>query len=879
MKILAICPTAGLSGVDQVFNYLCKGLAALDFDVTAVLPFNAQIKEDLIRNHVNVEESEFLRWWFNPGFSDDSIKTTLENSKPSISHILHLINSLNPDIVFSNTSVSLDGLIAAMIKGKPHLSHVHALFVDNIYTEMSGSFKDSVYDLLAGPHSAMLVPAAELKRNLEKKLTNKADKIFVVPNGVDIEKFSPKIIKSDTNSIKILNLGHFNDNKNQKLLVDIAAELRLLGENNFHFQLVGPGEGAYIAEVRKYINELNLNSHFELIDSQSNVLPLLHSADIYINSSTTETFPVSVLEAMAVALPVICTPTIGGKEIVVHGHTGYIGCNAKELAQYLLELFNEKELRQRMGEHGRERVTQNYSLDIFTRNVAKTIKTVAKNHENNAPNAWLEKIFLSDLADIKLDLPRTRIAIIIPDRSQTSYELLIRKPFDEFARKDSNLNFSVFSYAEIAQLAIEEYNLLYVFRIYADPISSLVKDAKRLDIPVIFETDDNYFALHFQDGNPVHEPVKNPQLEEIISLANSVIVYSAEMERAAKKYNQAVQRLRPYQLTSNYRQFPYNEISIGFMGSLKKDTDFEFVTPALLRLLSEFPQLSIEFFGFVPNELAQNHRVRQRDFNPNYDEFISEFQSRGWTVALAPLANTEFNRSKTNNKYREYGAACYPAVYSNIQPYADSVIEGETGLLVENDPKAWYTAIKKLLDSRELRTHIALGAFRDIELNYNFEDHVKDKLRVIRKQAIPQASISNTLKTDWFPQCQTQSKVNISGPDYLAIVIKNYQGKLCGANIALLDYIESPTLHIGVEIVYEQNIIAHLVKNCSQLKKNAVNTFNLSRAIEIDGDLEIRIFSSAPIGKVSILGKTGLLGLKRQPWVGLVSHSNQTNKS
>src|SRR5690606_25381929 len=136
----------------------------------------------------------------------------------------------------------------------------------------------------------------------------------------------------------------------------------------------------------------------------------------------------------------------------------------------------------------------------------------------------------------------TRIAVVIPDRGQTSYELLIHKPFDVLMEKDSGLTVSVFAYGEIPRLELQEFDLLYIFRIYAESVTELAEKAKELEMPIVFETDDNYFSLHFRDGNPVHERTQNEHLEKVISMADTVIVYSDEMEKAARRYSKRVQR-------------------------------------------------------------------------------------------------------------------------------------------------------------------------------------------------------------------------------------------------------------------------------------------------------------------------------------------------
>jgi hypothetical protein len=90
----------------------------------------------------------------------------------------------------------------------------------------------------------------------------------------------------------------------------------------------------------------------------------------------------------------------------------------------------------------------------------------------------------------------------------------------------------------------------------------------------------------------------------------------------------------------------------------------------------------------------------------------------GYDIGLAPLKNDLFHNSKTNNKFREYGACWVAGVYSNAEIYTDCVENGRTGLLVSNEEDAWYKAIKKLIDDPGLRESIQAEARAYVEKEY-----------------------------------------------------------------------------------------------------------------------------------------------------------------
>jgi glycosyltransferase involved in cell wall biosynthesis len=171
------------------------------------------------------------------------------------------------------------------------------------------------------------------------------------------------------------------------------------------------------------------------------------------------------------------------------------------------------------------------------------------------------------------------------------------------------------------------------------------------------------------------------------------------------------------------------------MGTPYKELNFGWVLPALQRIAAQYPDLSFEFLGFMPPGAETLSSVRHVPYSSNYESFIRDFKKRNWAVALAPLADIEFNLSKTNNKYREYAAAGYPGIYSNLEPYSNTVADRVTGLLVENESGAWIGAIEQLLDDQRFADDIVRNAWNDINGNYSFAKYCQAKMFVLYNMA------------------------------------------------------------------------------------------------------------------------------------------------
>ena len=102
--------------------------------------------------------------------------------------------------------------------------------------------------------------------------------------------------------------------------------------------------------------------------------------------------------------------------------------------------------------------------------------------------------------------------------------------------------------------------------------------------------------------------------------------------------------------------------------------------------------------------------------------FPREVARSGFDVGLAPLLDDVFHRSKTNNKYREYGACRIAGVYSDVSVYASCVRHGETGLLVPSRPGAWFEAVARLVEEPGARERIQQQAREDVRSRHSQDE-------------------------------------------------------------------------------------------------------------------------------------------------------------
>ena len=112
--------------------------------------------------------------------------------------------------------------------------------------------------------------------------------------------------------------------------------------------------------------EINKHTFFTGSLSRDKVKELLQEIDIFVMPTTcNESFGVSAVEAQAMRLPVIATKKGGIPEVVQDGKTGLL-VNAKDsqqLAEAIIKLIENPELRRKMGERGQRFISENFTLE------------------------------------------------------------------------------------------------------------------------------------------------------------------------------------------------------------------------------------------------------------------------------------------------------------------------------------------------------------------------------------------------------------------------------------------------------------------------------------------------------------------------------------
>lgn len=141
----------------------------------------------------------------------------------------------------------------------------------------------------------------------------------VIPNGIAMPAEFKR--KNQFDKFIFLAVGNLREEKNHLLLVNAAKKLVENNISNFEIQIAG--EGKMRPQLAAAIATLQVENHVKLLGKQLAVSALYKKAHAFVLPSKWEGMPLSVLEAAAYKLPVICTP-VGSLTEIINAHNGWL---------------------------------------------------------------------------------------------------------------------------------------------------------------------------------------------------------------------------------------------------------------------------------------------------------------------------------------------------------------------------------------------------------------------------------------------------------------------------------------------------------------------------------------------------------------------------
>lgn len=297
--------------------------------------------------------------------------------------IAHLIEKNKIDLVYSNTVTVVEGAVAAQMCHKPHVWHLHENVVGN--PAVRPVLPRTILTYIVSALSARIIVPSRYLMHVYRA-ANMLSKIMVVPNGVMFEQselLNEKKLNDELNippkAPVITLIGAIHPGKDIRTFVAAAASV-LPHYPNTIFLVVGEASNAeYAAQIKTDISARGIDDAFRFTGWRSDIPQLLKHTDILVVSSIQETFGRTIIEAMALGIPVVATRCGGPEEVVVDGITGYLVPIADQnaMAKAILSILADANLRQAFIKASKQRVKDLYTQNQVTRQTENLLMKVA----------------------------------------------------------------------------------------------------------------------------------------------------------------------------------------------------------------------------------------------------------------------------------------------------------------------------------------------------------------------------------------------------------------------------------------------------------------------------------------------------------------------
>jgi glycosyltransferase involved in cell wall biosynthesis len=213
-------------------------------------------------------------------------------------------------------------------------------------------------------------------------------RVFVVPNAIDAERWRPGVGRAEARA----ELGFSQDAPvvcticrliPGKGVPELLKALALVRAECPAVRLLVVGrdpvlEQPFLAGLRGLVSELGLDANVLFTGQRPDVERLLAACDVFAMPSELEPFGLVFAEAAAMELPVVALASGGTVEVVADGETGLLAPPGDDsaLAERILALLRDPELRRRMGRRGRARVLELFRPQRMAEQVARVYRAV-----------------------------------------------------------------------------------------------------------------------------------------------------------------------------------------------------------------------------------------------------------------------------------------------------------------------------------------------------------------------------------------------------------------------------------------------------------------------------------------------------------------------
>ena len=298
------------------------------------------------------------------------------NDLGAVLRLARLIDEQQIDVVHAQGwGTYLEGLIAAKLLSRRRPRFIFAFHGKSIDDVSNGvPWRRRVAQRLAFSFTdACIAPAAHMARDYAASIGVPPDRIAVIYNGIDTARFAPRrdsevrrSLGIDDNAFVVGFAGRLDPVKDIGTALTAFASLRAAVPEQARatVRMLIVGDGAERAALEQAAQARGLAGSVLFAGMRSDVPACMSAMDVYLQPSLYEGHSLTIMEAMAMGLPVISTRVGGTPEIIADGENGFLRepRDSEGMAQIARELYSRPQLRERIGQAARARITGDFSV-------------------------------------------------------------------------------------------------------------------------------------------------------------------------------------------------------------------------------------------------------------------------------------------------------------------------------------------------------------------------------------------------------------------------------------------------------------------------------------------------------------------------------------
>jgi len=304
----------------------------------------------------------------------------------SIFRLAQVFRTHRPDIVHSRNWGAIEAIPAARLARVPiaiHSEHGYEMDILQGLPARRRLFRRACYGL----SDAVFTVSRELHSYHCHEGWFPAERMQVIPNGVDTKLFAPNSEKREcerlrlnfpSDAVVLGTVGRLVGIKNQRMFLQAAEQLI---QDNPNVRVLLVGDGSERDQLRNYVDgSPHLRNRTVFLGMSRRVEDAYQAMDVFVLPSFKEGISNTLLEAMASGLPCLATAVGGNPEVIENGCSGLLfeTGDVTQLTQLLRRLVLEPAARNQLARAARERAVTKFSLGRMIENYRSLYCTLAK---------------------------------------------------------------------------------------------------------------------------------------------------------------------------------------------------------------------------------------------------------------------------------------------------------------------------------------------------------------------------------------------------------------------------------------------------------------------------------------------------------------------